>query len=157
MTGEDAADASSVTEKCSPEREEREQEEQAEGKLKPAVRRLRAGKQRRPAWRRNASVAAALKVTTDVFFRSDVKIFLSGADGERSLGFHKTHNTHRERGVCCECMTGCGARSSGELISSHLVGNQGLCFFLLCATGLRNQPGAERERRGYRMTAAAPL
>lgn len=32
MTGEDAADASSVTEKCSPEREEREQEEQAEGK-----------------------------------------------------------------------------------------------------------------------------
>lgn len=61
MTGEDAADASSVTEKCSPEREqreereEREQEEQAEGKPKPCS---------QTADGPNAPGAAALTVTT---------------------------------------------------------------------------------------------
>lgn len=78
MTGEDAADASSVTEKCSPEREEREQEEQAEGKLKPQIRPLTAGKQTRPAWRPHGSIAAVLKVTEDVCFHSNVRIFIGG-------------------------------------------------------------------------------
>lgn len=84
MTGEDAADASSVTEKWSPEREEREQEEQAEGKLKPEIRLLTAGRQTRPAWRRNGSIAAVLKVTRDV-----LEIFIG--DGQREISQNAQH------------------------------------------------------------------
>lgn len=107
MTGEDAADASSVTEKCSPEREEREQEEHAEGKLKPQIR-LLTGRDAKPP------CVAATRVYCGCVEGDGRRVlplrredFYRGTDSER---FHKTRNTHHERRVCCECMTGSAAR-----------------------------------------------
>lgn len=107
MTGEDAADASSVTEKCSPEREEREQEEQAEGKLKPQIRPLNGREANPPC------VAATRFYCGCVEGDGRRVLPLRREDfhrGRTARDFTKTRDTHHERRVCCECMTGSAAR-----------------------------------------------
>lgn len=106
MRDEDAADAASVTEKCSPEREERKGEGpgcvqvQAEGKLSPEKRLVTAGKQ-------SVSKKPCVAKTTEcfspsvcnrlcVFFHSNPKI-LSAQEISPDLLLrfipHRTHGT----------------------------------------------------------------